>query len=491
MNYTPVFYDNPSLIAFGTVLIILTVAIAVIALIQPKINCLKWLSRRRLNGICLGVGIIIGLSMAACNNFQVFDELDTSLKWYWHAGYLIAGLSNLLITILLVGFALLLPFKVLVNVYQFSTYKNQGKKLAELSLMYLVFGTLAVLVCLLMYPLSDTFLSESTSSNFSLCSSPLSNVNPDGTLTPFQAKPTIYIVGSYVLVNFLKVKTLNFTFWFSIYFVLSLVISIVVVWLCKHYVPSKFDTVMKGFDKYTSLINNYLGIFTIVFTFIAIIACLMIQPIGTWLRFALILILMSVLFIAIWLIDLCVVLARKQMTCKEFIKFSGHAFKITTKKPIHANWVNDLVEHPKFNRLKVGSTENKQIIYNMFVTSIFSIIIVAYLGFSAGPLHTNHYYAAVNGVYQLKHFALWQHVVYWFSLYVLGYFLAILYSFKHNDGGAFRMMLSGATPWIHSGYNTGILNYFNTFIDKLAMFSSYTTCIALNWHWNKNSFKHV
>ncbi len=246
---------------------------------------------------------------------------------------------------------------------------------------------------------------------------------------------------------------------------------------------------MKIMDKCVTKINGYLGIVTTIFTFVAIVACLMIQPAGTGLRFALILILMTILWAIIWLMDLIFIMCKRQMGVKQFLEYTKHAFILTTKKPIHGNFMDDLVEHPKFNHLK-GSVNDKQIIYNMFVTSIFSIIIVAYLGFSAGPLHTNHYYAAVNGVYQLKHFALWQHVVYWVSLYCLGYVLALLYSFKHSDGGSFRMMLSGAAPWIHSGYNTGILNYFNTYIDKLAMFSSYTTCIALNWKWNKKQFRH-
>ncbi len=217
MKYVPALYDNGSLIAFGTVLIIVIVAIAIVALIQPKFAKMKWLSRRRLNGICLGIGLIIGLIMASCNGFKVFDELDTSNQWYWHAAYLIAGLSNLCITILLVGFALLVPFRLLINIYEFGHYKNQKRKFAELSIVYAIFGLLAIGVCLLMYPLSNTFLSESTSSSFSLCSTPLATSNPDGSAVPFQAKPTIYIVGSYVLINLLKVKTLKFTFWFNLF----------------------------------------------------------------------------------------------------------------------------------------------------------------------------------------------------------------------------------------------------------------------------------
>ena len=487
MKYVPALYNNTSLIAFGTVLIVAIVAIAIIALIQPKFDHMKWLSRRRLNGICLGIGLIIGLCMASCNDFKVFDELDTSNQWYWHASYLIAGLSNLCITILLVGFALLIPFRLVVNIYAFTHYKNQKKKFGELSLIYAIFGLIAIGVCLLMYPLSNTFLSESTSSRFSLCSTPLATINPDGSAVAFQAKPTIYIVGSYVLVSLLKVKTLNFTFWFSIYFVIATILAITLVCLAKQYQWNKFDQAVKVIDKCVTKINGYLGIVTTIFTFIAIIACLMIQPAGTGLRFALILILMTILWFIIWGVDFIWVLANRHMTAKEFVEYSKHAFIITTKKPIHDKFMDDLVAHPKFNHLK-GNTNEKQIIYNMFVTSIYSIIIVAYLGFSAGPLHTNHYYAAVNGIYQLKHFELWQHIVYWVSLYCLGYVLALLYSFKHNDGGSFRMMLSGAAPWIHSGYNTGILNYFNTYIDKLAMFSSYTTYIALNSHWKHKHF---
>ncbi len=68
---------------------------------------------------------------------------------------------------------------------------------------------------------------------------------------------------------------------------------------------------------------------------------------------------------------------------------------------------------------------------------------------------------------------------------MLGYGLAFIYSFQHDDGTDFRMVLSGAAPFIHSGYNTGILNYFNSYIDKLAMFSSYTSYISLKSKVNK------
>ncbi len=234
---------------------------------------------------------------------------------------------------------------------------------------------------------------------------------------------------------------------------------------------------MKVITKISDKSSDYLNIITPVFTFNAIITCLMVQPVGTWLRFALIIILMLILFIAIWIIDFIWAWSTGSMELKVFCKTCFKAVKKIAKHPLNDDIVKVLTDDRSFRGFR--DFNNEQSIYNIFVTSIFPVLIVAYLGFSAGPLHCGYYYAGSGATATLTKIKIWQHVVFWLVVYFFGYFLTFAYAFRYYDSMPNKIILSGAAPYVRWGYNTGILSYFNTYIDKLAVLSTYTTYVAI------------
>ncbi len=479
MSYTSVF-NHPSTIAFGVTTIIVILSIVGFSIAQIYCKKLAIINKRRLNGICLITGMIIGICMASTNHFQIFHENNNDAI-YRDDVYYIAGLANLCISILLLGFLIFIPIKTVLNVNRFSHYENWKNKLLKFSFIYLFYGALAIGVSMLMYPLSFTFLSEKTSSDFSFASTPLSTKIWSQDHTTLITKPTIYVIGSYLLINLLQVKNPYFTLAFFIYLIVNFIIAIIVT-KCKK--THQWNQSFHHMEKANVIIDKVLSVISTIFTFIAIIACIMVQPLGTVLRFCLILILVTILFLCIFSSNVFWVWCHRGIKTKEFFIQSKEAFVIVLKEPLQKDFIQCLKKNHRLNCYE--SKQEEQMFYTIFITAIYSIIIVAYLGFSAGPLHSGYlnYVNADNEVIH-KPFHLWQHVIFWISLYIIGYGLSFLYSFQHDDGADFRMMLSGAAPFIHSGYNTGILNYFNTYIDKLAMFSSYTTFISIKSKSNK------
>ncbi len=433
------------------------------------------------------MGAIIGFAVSASNHFVIFDEYDENIGWIRNAIWLVASLTNMCISIFFTGYLLTIPFKILTNIYQFTIFKHPRQKFLKLTGFYAGFGLLAIGVAMLMYVLAPTFLSESTSSNFSYFPTPLLHDQPIQGSTPtldengrpitFPVKPTLFVIGNYMLIKFFKIKTLKFTFWFSIYMIATIIVSILIIYTFIKVEPSKLPKFMKVVTKISDKSTEYLTIIGPVFTFTAITVSLMVQPLGTVLRITLIIILMLILFILIVLIDFAWALSTKSIKSKSFCKYSFKALKTIAKNPLNQDTIKVLTDDRSFRGFR--DFNNEQNIYNIFVTGIFPIIIVAYLGFSAGPLYCGRYYTIVDGMYKLVDFQLWQHFVYWISLYAFGYLLTFAYAFRYNDSPPARIILAGAVPWIRTGFNTGILNYFNAYVNKLAVLSTYTTFLAI------------
>lgn len=482
MNYVPTFINDGRMISLGIFVILICLALlglGIAKLIKPQ--WWPWLNAKRLNGIGFIVGLIIGLIVAGVNNFALFDEYHVKEQWISHSIFLTMGFVNLCITLLFMGFMVALPLKLMRNVYLFSQEQSFYKKLLRLSGAYAFYGLIAIGVCLLMYPLSNTFLGSDTTSNFSAYPSPLIHDEPD----KFIVKPTWFIIGTYLIINFFKIKTLAFTFWFVIIYFIALILAIVLAIWAKHSFNFNAEYIMKKIIKAADKSGPIIGIFTPVLTFSSIVACLLIQPIGTFLRLALIIILMSILFIAIYGINYVGILSTKTISSGQFFAYTKRAFnKLVIKTPLNEDILKKHLKDDSYAHLHHVEEEH---LYHILVSCIFSIIIVTYLGFSAGPLHVGVYYVKQDGAYVLKHFELWQHIVFWICAYVLGYLLIFVYAFKINDGGGYRMLLSASIPWIRSGFNTGILNYLGFFVDKMAVLCTFSTYLFVGCHREKKA----
>ncbi len=468
-------------------MLFLIFGIVVFVFVQRKCPKLKWFTKKRMNGICFLAGAIIGFSVAASNHFAIFDEFDDNFGWIRNAIYLVASFTNMCISIFFTGYILTIPFKLLTNLYQFTIFKHPKQKFLKLTGFYFAFGLVAIGVSMLMYVLAPTFLNETTSSDFSYYPSPLIHnqaiedgkpmFDENGRPIAFPVKPTLFIIGNYMLIRFFKIKSLWFTFWFSIYMITIIITSIFIIYCYTKSSPKRLEKIMEKVTKIADKSTEYLTLIGPVFTFTAITVSLMVQPVGTILRISLVFILILILFVLIVLIDFIWALSTSSLKAKHFWKYSFKAFKTITKNPLKEEIIEVLTDDRSFRGFRDFNKE--QNIYNIFVAGIFPIVIVAYLGFSAGPLYSGAYYTYVDGVYKLVDFQLWQHVVYWVSLYLFGYLLTFAYAFRYNDSPPARIMLAGAVPWIRTGFNTGILNYFNAYVNKLAVLATYVTFLAI------------
>ncbi len=493
MKYVKTFTNDPKMIALGVILIFIVLTILVFAILRLKVERFKKIPLKRLNGICVLIGAIIGLSVSGSNGFRVFDEFDPEeFGWIQNGIWLVASFTNMCVSIMFTGYLLTIPFKILTNFYQFTIFKHPQKKFMKLTGFYAVFGLIAIAVSLLMYPLAPTFMQYT--SDFSFHPTPL-NVDDNhlflnqetGVISEFPIKPTLFIVANYMLIKVFKIKTLQFTVIFAIYLGVIILFAISFIFLFIKLKPEKLPKVMNVVTKISDKSTEYLTMVTPVFAFSAMTVSLMVQPAGTALKLCLVIILMLILFIAIYLVDFVWALSTGSIRTKNFVKYSFKAFRYISKNPLKQDVVKTLTDDRSFRGFKDFNAE--QNIYNIFVSGIFPIIVVAYLGFSAGPLYCNQYFALENGMYVLKHFEFWQHIVFWITLYFYGYILTFAYAFRYNDTGPYRMVLSGAVPWIRNGFNMGILIYFNAYINKLAVLSTYTTYLAIackhDFHYKK------
>ncbi len=471
MNYVPIFDNNPSFIALGVVVICVIIALLVITIARRWVDKLKWFTNKRINGIGFILGLIIGLSVSGAHGFKIFNEFYDICDFLERSVWLEASFTNMCVSIMFTGFLLFIPFKLLTNLYQFTLFKHPKQKFMKLIGFYAGFGLIAIGVSLLMYPLAPTFFSLDTTSQFSFHPTP----ERHGVLP---VKPTLYLVGNYMLIVFFKVKSLSFTRAFIIYLVIATLIAALIIYLFIKINPHKLPRFMKKVTLISDKSTDYLNIITPVFTFNAIITSLEVQPAGTGLRFALILILYIILFVVIWGVDWIWAFTTGSMKLTHFCKYSWKAYKKVLKHPFNDNLLKVLCDDRSFRGFRDFNDE--QSIYDIFVTSIFGILIVAYLGFSAGPLYEGCYYApGGTGVLTLSHLSIEQHIFFWVALYIFGFFLTFVYAFRYNDSGPYKIILSGSLPWIRWGYNAGMLSYFNAYFDKLAVLSTYNTYLAI------------
>ncbi len=97
-------------------------------------------------------------------------------------------------------------------------------------------------------------------------------------------------------------------------------------------------------------------------------------------------------------------MATKTINNQQYFYCAKKAFHtLVIKAPLSDDLISKHLKDDSYKNLHNVQEEH---LYHILVTCIFSIIIVTYLGFSAGPLHVGVYYVKQEGIYVLKHFAL-------------------------------------------------------------------------------------
>lgn len=452
MKYIPLFNDDYRVIAIGTVSLIIIAVGFFLAIFKNKIPFMKKMYRNNwFNKIMFYIGIIIGISVTASNNFQVFDEGKDG--WIAQSIYLIATFVNLFITIMFISFLLMLPFRFFTNIYMFLTYRRPWQKFWKATWFYFLFASIALLVSALQYFFKDSFFAFA--SNYSN--------NP---IELNQAEhPTLYYLANYFLIKIFRVKELPSTVFFIVAVLAIILIEFLIIKIMYYTNPSKLNKLANISNKIADKVQGITCI-TPIFTFTAILTSLMVQPIATGLRITLVFILMVILCVVISLLNSAYIAINKAINFKQYCSLVYKSAKCAFLEKTSSDVLTTFISNNRKIR-GFSSFTKEQDVYNILVTIIFPLVIASYLGFSSGPLIFN------------PDFKPYEHVIFWFGLLIVGYILLFAYAFKYSNSTPFKMLLSNTAPYIKSGFNTGILSYFNVIIDKLAFFSTFMTFLSV------------
>lgn len=452
MNYIGIFNNDYRVIISGTVALTIIFIGFVISIFAKKIPFTKkWYTRNRMTFIMFILGFIFGFIIAWINNFKIFDYDNNDFYWIRNLIYLSSSLVRLSFTIMFLGFLITLPFRLFSNFYMFTKYRNPIKKIAKVSMIYFGFGAIALLISCLQYFFKDSFFAFS--SNFSYSSGILDK----------DSVPTIYYICDYTLSNLFKIRSTEFSIYFFISLICLIVIEIIFVKLMNYYAPKKIDKIAKKINK----ISKTTEIFTMItpsWAFSGIAVSLMVQTIATFLRIAVVLLLVLIFAIVVLLLNFIYTMSTRTIQFKLYLSLLKKSAKYIFTNPISDSSINNLSDSKTFRGFKDFNKE--QDVYNIFMTTIFPLIITSYLGFSSGPL--------LNPNFPVK-----DHIFYFAFLYFFGYIFMFAYAFKFLDIVPFKVMLWSSTPYIRSGFNTTILLLFNNLINKVALYSTFATFISI------------
>lgn len=462
MPYNYLFNDDWRLITLGTISLVIIFSCIIICCIHNKVKWIdKWFSRRRMISIMFILALIIGLAISGSNGFKIFKENNESDLWIKHLIYLMATFINIYVTIMFLGFIFTLPFRYFDNFYNFYQYHKPRQKIFKVSMMYFGFGALALLLSCSQYGFGNSFFAFA--SDFSNHPSPLDD----------QTQPTLFYLSGYILLKFLKIKELSFSVIFFVVLLCVIIGEIIILKLLDIYFPKQLSKLIKV-SNYISNHNSAITLLTPVFSFTSMLTSLMVQTIATFLRISLVIILFLSLCLIINFLTGIYAISFKSLTIKLFSNKLYHASKQILKNPISDKLIKNINKHEKFRGF--NDFGNEQDIYNIFLNSIFPLMIVAYLGFSSGPLLD-------------QNFPIVSHILFWVFLYLIGYLLMFAYAFKFSDLIPMKMVLSNATPYIKSGFNSGILSFFNPIINKVSLIATYSIYLAIackhDYHYRK------
>ncbi|MGL4951490.1 MAG: hypothetical protein ACRC4L_00745 [Mycoplasma sp.] len=439
------------------------IAILIVAGMTIFSSKIKFFDERKkitfINSVAVTLGLIIGISISSTSGFKTFDELNTNGYWYSMMIYVMSSLTGFVLTALLLWFLFMLPLRFFSNLYYFTTYKKPLRSFFKISSFYFAFAFLAIGVSMLQYFMKDSFFAFDSAFSYDRI-----KINKD-------FHPSIYIAGRYILSHF--VADANYTFYLIISCVSIMIIQIIFIMIMKNKNPTKLRKMINLSDKIANK-SKIVSHISSVLIFTSITTSLLVQPLGTFIHIALVIMLMLLLLFLVVAFNALYSIIWNKVSFKEYKKIFLIGIGSSIKTSNFDALLNDVKSKHTYKGFENLPTKYNS--YNIFATIIFPILIVGYLGFTSGPL-----------LYESN---LTMHTYFWITLLCLGYIFNFAYSFKSNNITASKLMLGMGAAYVVTGFNTGILNFFNPLINRianLAAYSSYISFASYNLKKNKDN----
>ncbi|MGL4950472.1 MAG: hypothetical protein ACRC4M_01360 [Mycoplasma sp.] len=433
-------------------LITCAIIILLLSVFGHKINFIKKSYKRSMvNTFAMILALAIGFSIAISNNFTIFSEDKVSEFWYGYMIYIISGITGSLLTLMILWYLFMLPFRYFSNICLFSTFRKPVNRFWKVTIFYIGFATIAILVACLQYFMQDSF--------FAFDSPYTSDRKP---LDP-NFHPMFTYVGRFFF-SFV-ISEVEYTMYLIGSITLLILIQISYIFYMKKKDPAKLFKISSFCDKVANK-AKLISYATPILIFFSSLTSLLVQPAATFLNIALVIMLMTILLIVIAFVNIGYSISTRSINLKDYFS----VFKVGFRAVVKNVDVDDMLREVRVSNCydgfnKLTSEHNS---YNIFATIIFPILIAGYLGFANGPL--------------LKTSDINIQLSFWLSLFIVGYLFNFAYSFKSNNIAASKTMISIGTAYIVTGFNTGTLNFFNPIINRLANMATFSSYLSLACH---------
>jgi len=413
-------------------LITTLILINTIYLIPKRFNnsFVKFL-KSKLNFFSFGIGFILGLIVYLINGQTIFNR--NSQEWLLKAVEINYGIINYFVLFLLTTLLIMLPFQFLKNLIK---EKVTFRKTFSLIIFYLIFGGIAVLVCLLMYFFKDSFYGydSNVSKILDQINDPIFNFY----------KSSLFLYKNFILKR-------EFTFWFGIGLAILLLIL-----FCFSFLIKKINQ-QNSFLKINNKVFKLRWIAKLItpnISFLAIFLSMATTSVGTVLHFLVVLLIVTILAIiftisiqlATWSLGVESPKSIWLLCCRN-LSLCHHQ---THQEKYHSYLQGYL--NNKYQTQVIVKKEN-----HLLVNVIFPIVFMAYLGFSSGVIWD----LTISE-------SLW----FWFGIYLGGLFMIFIYGFDENAKSESKAVFSLWTPYIITGLNTGIFNLFYPYFDIISKYNS-------------------
>lgn len=448
------FVDDPRFIGIFATIIAIFGLTTLLIVFRNKIPIVKkYYTQNRINTLLFGIGCVLGLVITGLYGWQIFDEEASKELWMKNILYFLSGTNGFILTIMFFWFACMLPIRYFSNICLFGSFKEPFKKFIKLTLFYTLFASIAIAISTMQYGLAEPFFSYDSTFRFT-------NQNTD-----FSKLPTYYLAGQYILIFVLREK------WYTVIFISAILLICIVEFIVIRYMQKHKSAtllvVVKKLDKIGEW-SKFINYTTPVLLFVAMTLSLSVHAIAATLHLSLLFMMIIILTIVIFALNAIYTWIIGTSNKNEYKKLIKVSIKEAWKSKEIISSFDNIKNMKMCKHLDlIGKEQN---IYNIFATIIYSILITSFLGFVNGPLLTSDDWVT--------------HLLFWLSLFFIGYLLMFAYSFKYINIVSSKLMMATGTLNIITSFNTGILNVFNPFINKLATFASIVTLYSI-------AFKHA
>lgn len=443
-------FENANLhfiIAFVVSICLITFVILVTALRHKSKFLKKIYTRNRMNTIMFVCALIMGISMASFNNFNPFHE-TTVVAGFRNIVYFFSAVNSFITTLMLFWFLLMLPFKYFANICLFLSYKRPLAKFLKVSAFYFGFALLAIGISMVQYFTYDPFFIYDSAYSFKKLD------------LSFAEQPFIYVVARYFLSTF--ATDIWWTYGIFIAIISLCIIEFIIIKIIQMRSAFKLQIYANWAEKLANK-NGFVNYTSPILIYFSLSTALIVQPLGSALHIGLIIMIMMALLFVICFINMCYCLHSKQINFKKMFGLYWFATKVgckTRECDVLLLTVKDAKLFEGFNF--IGKEQN---VYNIFSTIIFPLVLTSYLGFSSGELFVT------NDIYV--------HLLFWVSVLIAGYLYTFAYTFNFNNVVSSKMMISMSAAYVLTSYNTGMLNYFNIIIERIANLATFSFQLLL------------